>query len=179
MSDVNFVEEDGLCVADVGFEYLFEVENVSDLTWLGDASSRFESFPAVVSNCILSSVCEATEQKIATYQCTCPTFACVTMNNDHIIFIIFQIIINLETKRSQQWNSWTMMISPLGSNNLIIKWFRIILGATHVVNEVVAAMLFFDKFGYFVDIISIPILPTPRRSRKTHCYYPWCNVGQI
>ena len=101
MADVNFLEKDGLCVTDVGFEHLFEVENVSDLTWLGDASSRFESFPAIVSNRILSYVCKATEQKIATYQCTRSTFTCITMNNDYIIFIIFQIIINLETKRRQ------------------------------------------------------------------------------
>ena len=166
-------------MSDVGFKNLFEIEDVSNLTRLGYTSSRTESLPAIICNGVLRWVCEAAKHEIAADQCTGSTFTCITMNNYYILWIIFKIVIDLKTKWGQQWNSWTMMISPSCSDDLLIKWRCIIFNSTHIINKVFAPMLLLKKVSHFINIVPIPVLPTVRSSRKTHCNDPWSNVSQI
>jgi hypothetical protein len=84
---VNFIEKNRSSVSYAFFENLFEIEDVSHLTRLSYSSSMFESFPAIVSDCILCGICKSTKHKITTYQCSCSSFTRITMNDNDILFI--------------------------------------------------------------------------------------------
>ena len=88
MGNIHSFEENGSWFGDGFFEDLFEIEDVADLTGLCYASSVSESFPAVICDSVLCGIGKATEHKIATYKCACSSFACITMNNNHILLIV-------------------------------------------------------------------------------------------
>ena len=71
------------------------------------------------------------------------------------------------------------MIFPGSCYHLSIERCGVILNPTHVVNEEIVAMLLLDEVGYLINIVSVPVLPTGGRRRKTHSDDSGGYVSQI
>jgi hypothetical protein len=72
-----------------------------------------------------------------------------------------------------------MMVSPRCGDNLVIKRFCVVFDTTHVVNEVFFTVLLLNELSNFVDIVSVPILPTARGCREAHGDNSWSDICQI
>ena len=64
--------------------HLLEVVHIPDLRWLCYAFSVLESFDTIVRYCIMSIISKPAENQVAAYQCPCPSFPCIAMDNSYV-----------------------------------------------------------------------------------------------
>ena len=92
---VDLLQNHSFWLSDTSLKQFFEIENIPNLWRLCDSLTMWESFPPIISNCILSCVCKANIQQIWTNKCTSPPFTSITVNHYYIQRICLQKLIHL------------------------------------------------------------------------------------
>ena len=137
-----------------------------------------KSFPAIVGNGILSSVCKSTIHEVAAYEGACTTLSCIAMHKYDITRIFHKELEHLLAASCEEVKSWTVMIFPFKRGYLSIKGCWIIPNSCEVEYPIVVTVRFLDVLGYIADIISVELLDCTS-SWKGHSDYPGCDVCQV
>jgi hypothetical protein len=104
--DIYFIKGHSFETPDLLPQRLFKVKDVPHLRGLSDAAAVVEPLPTVVSDRILGCIREATKHKVTANNGAGPSFACVAMDHDNVLWILVQKLLHCFTNAEQKGNCW-------------------------------------------------------------------------
>lgn len=121
----------------------FKVINVPFLGSLSHSQPMLEPLDPIVLYRIFRCVHQSRVNQKAGDGSPRPSFACIAVNHNHIVFVLIQELIHIFTGLEQDFDAGRVMVDPIKICNFAFsKYFLIVSSARHVVDLELAIVLF-------------------------------------